>query len=196
MKMFPVFLCAMALAGCAAAQTAEIDPVGEIAPLQEDAASPPTKPAPPCQSAVYHEFDFWIGEWNVYDANGELAGTNSIQPEEGGCVLVERWQNTGGGTGQSYNFYDPGVQKWRQVWVSKGLVIDYAGGLTDTGSMLLKGEARYHAGAVAPFTGEWTLNSDGSVTQHFMQQETDTGEWTDWFFGKYVRKADDPDSAN
>jgi hypothetical protein len=156
--------------------------------------APAASPPPPCDDVVYHQFDFWIGDWNVYDQAGNLAGTNSIQPAEQGCLLIEHWINTGGGTGQSYNFFDPGTGKWRQIWVNAGGVIDYSGGLTDTGSMLLEGEIRNRGGAgMAPFTGEWTLNADGSVTQHFRQQDTETGEWSDWFVGRYVRRDEDAD---
>ena len=151
-------------------------------------------PAPPCSGSVYHQFDFWIGDWDVYDLAGNLAGSNSIQPAEQGCLLIEHWTNTGGGTGQSYNFYDPGTEQWRQIWVNGGGVIDYSGGLTESGSMLLEGEIRNRGAAgVAPFTGEWTPNADGSVTQHFRQQNPETGEWSDWFVGRYVRKGGETD---
>lgn len=147
-------------------------------------------PDGPCDSEVYHAFDFWAGNWDVYDPAGNLAGSNSIQREENGCVLVERWTGSDDNTGQSYNFYDPGLGKWRQVWISGGAVINYAGGLAESGSMLLTGTIAYRQGALSPFTGEWTLNEDGSVTQHFRQQDTATGDWSDWFVGRYVRKAD------
>ena len=181
----PAFLAvpALALAACATAQT-ETEATAPVV-----AAAPAPAP-PPCEDDIYHAFDFWIGDWDVYDLSGNLVGANSITSEESGCLLIEHWTNTGGGTGQSYNFYDPGTNEWRQIWVSAAGVIDYSGGLTDTGSMLLKGEIRNRgAGGVAPFTGEWTLNADGSVTQHFQQQDPATGEWSDWFIGQYVRQA-------
>ncbi|MEZ5998975.1 MAG: hypothetical protein R3B98_09805 [Hyphomonas sp.] len=182
MKYQPLIVLALALAACATPVTGADAAGAQTAP----AAAPP----PPCEDAAYHQFDFWVGNWDVYDTGGNLAGTNSIQPEEYGCLLVERWVNTSGITGQSYNFYDPVAGEWRQLWVSGGAVIDYSGGLTPSGSMLLTGEIHNRrAGTSAPFTGEWTLNDDGSVTQHFRQQDTETGEWSDWFVGKYVRQA-------
>jgi len=184
MKMLAILTGALAVAACACAQVEDTSPAAQ-------GAAPGPAPAP-CDDENHHAFDFWIGEWDVYDPVGKLVGTNSIQSEEAGCLLIERWTNTGGGTGQSYNFYDPGTAKWRQLWVSVGSVIDYAGGLTESGSMMLEGEIRYQGtGMVAPFTGEWTLNEDGSVTQHFRQQATDTGEWSDWFVGHYVKQASD-----
>ena len=44
----------------------------------------------PCQHMPgFRDFDFWIGEWDVAGANGTPAGSNSIQPAERGCVLIE-----------------------------------------------------------------------------------------------------------
>lgn len=161
----------------------------ETASAVPQPAATPAPPPPPCEDEIYHAFDFWIGDWDVYDTDDNLVGTNSITRAERGCLLVEHWTNTGGGTGQSYNFYDPVTDKWRQLWVSSGSVIDYSGGLTDTGTMRLEGEIHYRgAGNSAPFTGEWRLNEDGSVTQHFRQQDPETGEWSDWFVGKYVKQ--------
>jgi hypothetical protein len=45
--------------------------------------------APTCsEDEKSHQFDFWIGEWDVYSQE-QLAGTNSIRPILGGCVLQE-----------------------------------------------------------------------------------------------------------
>lgn len=147
---------------------------------------------PPCSDPVFDDFDFWIGEWEVYGPQGKLAGTNSIRKEEYGCLLVERWVNTGGQTGQSYNFVDLATGKWRQVWVSAGSTIDYSGGLDDKGAMVLEGTIGYGAGQAgngAKFRGTWTPNADGTVTQYFQQYDGAKGEWTDWFTGLYKRKA-------
>jgi len=146
---------------------------------------------PPCSDTVFHDFDFWLGEWDVYGPNGKLAGTNSIRKEEYGCLLTEHWTNAGGQTGQSYNFVDLATGKWRQVWVSAGATIDYSGGLNDKGEMVLEGTIGYGAGQPgngAKFRGAWTPNEDGTVTQYFQQYDDARKEWTDWFKGTYKRK--------
>ena len=71
-------------------------------------------------------------------------------------------------------------------------MIDYSGGLTETGAMMLEGTIANQAGGpVMPFRGTWTLNADATVTQHMQQGDAATGEWSDWFTGTYVRKQAD-----
>ncbi|MEO1311524.1 MAG: hypothetical protein AAFV51_11245, partial [Pseudomonadota bacterium] len=118
-------------------------------------------------------------------------GTNSITKAENGCLLIERWSGAGGSTGQSYNFYDPETKTWRQVWVSAGIVVDYDGGLDDTGAMRLEGRISYRtSGKTFPFRGVWTPQEDGSVRQHFTQYDPEKEEWADWFVGIYRRSVD------
>ncbi len=70
---------------------------------------------PACTDDIYRAFDFWLGEWDVALPNGDRAGVNSITAEENGCLVLERWRSASGGTGQSYNFYDPAAAQWRQL---------------------------------------------------------------------------------
>ncbi len=178
-------LAALSLAACATAPDAVAQNSGSAAPAAPQAQKPP------CTDPAFDDFDFWVGDWDVYQADGKLAGTNSIRKEEYGCLLVERWVNAGGITGQSYNFVDLATGKWRQVWVSAGATIDYAGGLDANGAMALEGTIGYGAGQAgngAKFRGTWTPNADGTVTQHFQQFDDAKAEWTDWFVGTYKRR--------
>ena len=183
MKMLVFAAAASLAASCASAETASAS------------AAAPTPPPPPCQDDVFRQFDFWVGEWDVTTANGQIAGRNSIQKEEQGCLLVERWTGAQGGTGQSYNYVDRETGKWRQVWVSPGITIDYSGGLNEDGAMALEGSIGYGPGAPgngSKFRGTWTPNKDGTVTQHFQQHNSETGEWSDWFVGIYTKKDNAP----
>ena len=153
------------------------------------AAQSETASAAACEEAAYRAFDFWVGDWTVATPDGDKAGDNLITVEEGGCLILERWSSVSGGTGQSYNYYDPAREAWRQVWVSSTAVIDYEGGLTDAGEMVLEGEIAYRTGVVAPFRGIWTPLDDGRVRQHFDQYDAEKKEWTAWFTGIYTKKA-------
>lgn len=150
-------------------------------------------PPPGCVQDMHDDFDFWVGEWNVYAPdNGPYQGQNSIIKSQGGCLITEHWTGAGGSSGESMNFYDPLVSAWRQVWVSPSSFIDYTGGLNADGAMELTGEiANPVNGRRAPFRGVWTALEDGSVRQHFQQQDAE-GEWSDWFVGIYVRQENDP----
>src|SRR5258706_7320806 len=79
--------------------------------------SPP--PPPTCAGSEYHQFDFWIGDWNV-TSGGRQAGTNNVTLDVAGCVIHEHWAGAQGGTGESFNFYDRADGKWHQVWISSG----------------------------------------------------------------------------
>ena len=152
----------------------------------------PATTTPPCQTEEYRQFDFWLGEWEVFSPDGTKQGENSITSEENGCLIVERWTSAQGTTGQSYNYYNPHTEKWQQLWVSGGIIVDYAGGLNEEGQMVLEGEITYRANSSStfPFTGTWTANDDGTTTQHFEQYNPQTEEWDDWFTGHYRPKAD------
>jgi hypothetical protein len=72
----------------------------------------------PCyQDKHAHEFDFWIGEWDVYvTGTNAYAGHSLIQQISGGCAILENWQSAVS-EGKSLNFIDDSTHKWKQVWV-------------------------------------------------------------------------------
>ena len=143
----------------------------------------------PCEHQdEFRDFDFWVGEWNVHDGSGQLAGHNVIESSQHGCVLIENWTSATGGTGMSMNWLDHDKGEWVQVWIdSSGGQIDIRGGLTDEG-MRLTGKIHYTGSdTTAPFRGLWTPLPDGRVRQ-FFEQSNDGGEtWQPWFEGFYSR---------
>jgi hypothetical protein len=157
-----------------------------LAPGHAAAQAPPT---PACQDGGrYAEFDFWVGDWDVFMPDGRRAGTNRIERMERGCLLVEHWTGAGGGTGTSMNYYDPAERRWNQLWVSSnGVVITIEGGLRG-GAMALEGELINADGTRQPFRGTWTPNDDGSVRQHFEISSDGGRAWATWFDGRYVRR--------
>jgi hypothetical protein len=154
---------------------------------EPDSASP--APATPCHSAGYHQFDFWIGDWDV-TSGGQPAGTNSIHPIHNGCALQENWQGAGEGgiTGTSFNIYDQATGRWHQTWVdSSGTLLLLDGGLIE-GAMVLSGQrpARDGSGMVLHRIS-WTPNPDGTVRQLWEASKDDGGSWAVLFDGMYAR---------
>jgi hypothetical protein len=146
---------------------------------------PAQQPQKACSDEKSHQFDFWIGEWEV-SAGGELAGHNSIRPILDGCVLQETWSGVKGSAGSSFNFYDPQAKKWRQLWVWRnGTTLELEGDYAD-GKMVLEGESIDREGKKIQNRITWHENPDGSVRQHW--EVRDGKQWTTAFDGTYRKK--------
>jgi hypothetical protein len=149
-----------------------------------------TARAYPCEyDPVFRAFDFWVGDWEVHVADGSLAGTNTIERAQRGCVLVENWRSASGGSGMSINYLDKATGEWVQIWNAEGgSQINIRGGITDKGMLLVGTLHDVASGTTVPFRGLWTELEDGRVRQ-FFEQSTDDGEtWSPWFEGFYTRK--------
>ncbi len=157
-------------------------------PANEPAAQAEAAANPCAEREEFREFDFWIGDWDVFTAEGKLAGHNRIEPAQKGCVLIENWTGAGGNTGLSMNYRDMESGQWVQLWTDDGGgQINIRGGLTEDG-MLLTGQIHYVSnGTTAPFRGLWTLLPDRRVRQFFEQSNDGGRSWEPWFEGFYVR---------
>lgn len=156
-----------------------------LATLAGAAAQTPPKVC--MDEPAFRQFDFWVGDWDVYNnANDVLVGRNRIESRENGCVLVEKWASSSGGTGMSMNYYDSLTGKWRQVWIASNYSIDIEGGLNQEGAMVLEGRLHnYRSRRSFEFRGTWTPNEDGTVRQFFEQMNRESREWQVWFDGRY-----------
>lgn len=150
-------------------------------------ASTPAQAQAACRDPAYRQFDFWLGEWEVFKPDGTLAGTNRIEQEYGGCVLHERYATPKGYSGESLNTYDAARKVWHQTWVDNaGLLLLLEGRLVD-GRMVLEGAGQGPDGTAVKHRITWTPNPDGSVRQ-FWESTGPSGKWTVAFDGLYKRK--------
>lgn len=141
---------------------------------------------------MHKQFDFWIGEWNVYDTTGQLVGENKIERIEQGCALKESWLSTKGNTGTSLNYFDSKDSSWHQLWISvSGNSLTLKGSLNKEGSMVLKSGYSLRP---APNSGyymdqiSWTHNPDSTVTQWWQRIDRQSKRSTTIFKGVYKRK--------
>jgi hypothetical protein len=142
----------------------------------------------PCDAAEYRQFDFWLGDFEVRTAAGELAGQNLIEPILGGCAITEQWTGAAGGRGRSVNFYDRSDGRWHQVWIDdRGQPLYLSGGFDGT-SMILQGEARDAAGEATLQRITWTPQPDGRVRQHWESSADGGTNWSTVFDGYYARR--------
>jgi len=146
-------------------------------------AQTPTPPPPACQSAEYRQFDFWLGEWEVFLPTGKKAGDSRIEAISAGCALLENWSGNGGFSGKSLNSYDSSDKQWHQSWVdSSGSRLELAGSYADKRMVLASG-----SGAAMQRIA-WSVNDDGSVRQLWESSADGGKSWAVQFDGKYVRR--------
>ncbi|HXJ15259.1 MAG TPA: hypothetical protein VNH19_23560 [Candidatus Limnocylindrales bacterium] len=146
----------------------------------------------PCKfGPEFRQFDFWIGEWSVVTAKGEMpAGDSRIELSLGDCVIVENWTSKNSlYAGKSYNVYNVAEKRWEQFWVDNSAgMIHFYGGLKD--------------GVMDFFTKDQTQPDGTSNQRHlrffplgpdkvrqFSQASADHGKtWTDEYDFIYTRK--------
>lgn len=75
----------------------------------------------PCRAdAQTREFDFWVGEWDVFATGTNFTvGRSSIQKASGDCMILENWTAIGPmpHNGKSMNYVNPETGKWEQLWI-------------------------------------------------------------------------------
>jgi tetratricopeptide (TPR) repeat protein len=133
----------------------------------------------PCSAnPKYSEFDFWIGNWNVFQTGTNfMVGKNRIEKSTGGCVLLETWESsTGGETGQSLNYIDKKNGKWNQTYVgSRGEATIYFDGELIENSMIFKYESHKKDGSIVKGKFVFKKLSNGDV-QQFQEETIDEGK--------------------
>lgn len=143
-------------------------------------------------TAPYTDFDFVLGEWDFFTADGQLIGSQTYSKREQGCLVVEDWSTFDGGTGTGMTFVDPSTGNWRQVWMSPRFHIDYSGGLDDNGAMVLEGRLWSNAdGTVMPVRGVWAPEDDGRIRQEFWIRPEGSDDWAPMFAGYTQRPAEE-----
>jgi hypothetical protein len=139
------------------------------------------------QTGSARDFDFWVGEWDVFGPKGRQVGQNSITLLFDGAAIAEHWRGAGDVEGRSLNAYDAPTGRWHQTWVDSGgdlLLLD--GGLQD-GSMVLEGTAPGEGDALERQRITWSRDQD-DVRQHWETSRDDGATWQTAFDGHYRRR--------
>ena len=150
----------------------------------------------PCSLPGFRQFDFWIGEWDVYsNANGKLAGTSKISLILDSCIILEEWTSAGAFkglvySGKSFNKYNPGTRQWQQTWVDNtGNSTEFLRGVAE------KDKVTFYADHVLDNKGNEYMRrltffklADNKVRQ-FGEKSTDGGKtWITEYDLEYRRK--------
>ena len=133
-------------------------------------------------------FDFWVGEWEVKNAQGQPAGQSSVQRLLEGCALYENWTDTQGGGGKSLNSYNTDTKQWQQFWTDQyGRVTEYRESEWIDGSLRFTAKQIMPQGPALLHMTFTPVNPD--VVRQFGEMSTDGGKtWTPTFDLYYHRK--------
>jgi len=134
-----------------------------------------------CSRPDFHQFDFWLGDWDAYDvANpNQVIARNRVDRILGGCVVREDYQQSDGMNGQSFNIYDESRNIWRQNWVTnRGTSLTLEGKM-DSGAMVLQA-TDIENGKEVLVRGTWKL-VEGGVRETAVKSSDGGKTWTPWF---------------
>ena len=142
-------------------------------------AESPTSAA--CSASVYHEFDFWIGDWNAFDIGATTKDARvRVDRILDGCVIHEDYQSVEGHKGESFSIYDASRKVWHQSWVTnRGQLLIIEGNLRE-GAMVLAGVDRTTSGNERHVRGIWKP-VDGGVRETAFTSMDGGKTWKPWF---------------
>lgn len=143
----------------------------------------------PCETAAHKQFDFWIGEWEVYNAKADtLVGHNHIKKILGNCVVEENWIGIGGFAGKSFNTYNTQDSTWNQVWVDMGGSTYHFSGRFEDEIMQLYGETSLK-GKPIQFDMAYHFDRENDTVRQVWKTSKDDGKsWNTIFDGIYRKK--------
>ena len=137
----------------------------------------------------YHQFDFWLGEWDVYKYGAEtVAGKSHIESIIDSVGLLENYSVIKGKyTGKSLNKYNPAKDRWEQYWIDNtGLTLFLCGKLVD-GKMILDdvgyGDKKNGLNQIV-----WEKMKNGSVQQTWSTSKDGRKTWQVLFDGEYKKR--------
>ena len=146
--------------------------------------------ATPCASRPEsHQFDFWIGDWDVKTQQGQLAGHSHIEQILGQCVIFENWTGTQGGSGKSFSAYDGVDGTWRQFWVDdRGAVTELTDGVYRDGALRFVTRSKAaDGGQILGRLAFYNLGPDR--VRQWKERSVDAGKtWTTDYDFNYERK--------
>jgi tetratricopeptide (TPR) repeat protein len=147
----------------------------------------------PCMgNAQARQFDFWIGEWDVFvTGTPNLAGHSKIEMASGGCMILENWTSTSPFNGKSMNFVDPVSGKWKQVWVGSGAApnaTEFLNGEYRDGAMRFEYDTTNPQGVKQNVHFHF-FNQGADQVRQFHETSIDDGKtWTTTYDFTYKRK--------
>ena len=121
---------------------------GPNTPAATGLEAAPVLTAPACDTPQHHQFDFWLGDWQVFDASTDkLVAFDRVEKRYDGCVveqnmtfMTDLYRRPGASyrlSGMSINRYDG--EEWLELWADNQWgAIAMRGSPDSNGAMVLK----------------------------------------------------------
>ena len=121
---------------------------GPNTPAATGLEAAPVLVAPACDTPQHHQFDFWLGDWQVFDGSTDkLVAFDRVEKRYDGCVveqnmtfLTDMYRRPGASyrlSGMSINRYDG--EEWLELWADNQWgAIAMRGSPDSNGAMVLK----------------------------------------------------------
>lgn len=135
----------------------------------------------PCSSPEYHQFDFWVGDWNAFNVGNDKTPSAHVRVDRilDGCVLREDYQDPNGMKGQSFTIYDAPRKLWHQSWVTnRGELLVIEGKLE--GDQIVLNGTDNSKGKPTLVRGIWKPIS-GGVRETAVISDDNGKTWKPWF---------------
>ena len=149
----------------------------------------------PCSKPEFRQFDFWIGEWEVFGKNGKKAGDSRISVILDSCVILEEWTSANAQqgliySGNSFNSFNAATKQWQQTWTDNtGNTTEFLRGEGSNGKVV------YYADKVTGPGGKtflrrltFTKLSDDKVRQLGERSDDEGNTWTTEYDLEYRKK--------
>lgn len=152
-------------------------------------------PGPCTQDSIYRQFDFWIGEWEVYNLKGKKAGDSKISIILDSCVILEEWismpvPNGFVYKGKSFNTYNANTGEWQQTWLDNvGGSTHYVYGKYDSGKIIFQTAPWQYAKDTMAINKLTFFNLGADKVRQLGELSKDDGKtWTTQYDLEYRRK--------
>jgi len=126
-----------------------------------------------CSADEYHQFDFWLGDWDAFDVDQptQAIARTRVDRIAAGCAIHELYEQTDGLIGDSILSFDAVRKEWQQTWVTnRGSLLVITGAFA-AGAVTLAGDAHLRDGRTVLQRITWQADRGGVRESSVMSRD-------------------------
>ena len=138
---------------------------------------------------LFHQFDFWLGHWNVYKFGTDtLVGESYIESIIDSVGILENYSaERSKYTGKSLNKYNPEKKRWEQYWIdNSGLTLFLSGGIV--GRKMVMEDMEHGDPQKGLNKISWEMLNRETVRQTWSISKDGGKTWSVVFDGEYKKR--------